>query len=138
MKFVLTLAAALALPAASFSQEFQYPYPDYAEQISARYRTDINDFPSLLVEAFVLAHDKRFYDRPAWKSEVTDLLGKQFLPASSSKINRRLEVMAMSIEIGKIHTHEAILAALLDSIFFGHQCYGAHDAALGLYGRPLS
>lgn len=137
MKFYFVSVLILTIWASqSFAQN--YPRPEFSSKLSTSYNTDINTYPQLLVDATVEEHDPKFYGRPVWRSIITGLVGKlYFYIEETTAINQKPEAIAISVEFGRAYGHDKVLAVFMDSIHYGRYCYGANDAAIGIFGKPL-
>lgn len=118
---------------------------------------EINDMPPLLVQAFLAAEDRRFYDhrgvdfrgvaRAAWAnaragmvlqggSTITQQVAKAFL-GSERTMARKLREMVVALRLEHEFSKREILFLYLNTIFLGHGSYGVGAAAKRYFDRDV-
>jgi penicillin-binding protein 1A len=133
---------------------------EYAEQ--RRIYVPINTIPEKLIQAFLAAEDKNFYQhggidfqgiaravvtnlnnlskgrRLVGASTITQQVAKNFLLTSEVKFERKVKEAILAIRIERAFTKEQILELYLNEIFFGLKSYGVAAAALNYWGKSLN
>ena len=113
----------------------------------------ISSIPPSLVEAFIAAEDKNFYDHPGidamgvvraaisnifkilqgkrmeGASTITQQVVRNFLLSSERSIARKIKEGILSYRISKVYSKDKILELYLNQIFLGHGAYGVAAAA---------
>jgi penicillin-binding protein 1A len=123
----------------------------------------INTVPKLLINAYLSAEDKRFYEhggldfhgigRAGYKfimaqvnrsdrrtegaSTITQQVAKNFLLSSDRTIERKIKEAILAIRIEKAYPKEKILELYLNEIYLGLGAYGVAGAALTYFGKEL-
>lgn len=119
----------------------------------------INTIPKLVINAFLSAEDKRFYDhggldflgiaralyknlqnpgrRPEGASTITQQVAKNFLLSSEQKYERKLKEAILAIRIERAYSKDKILELYLNEIYFGIGSYGVAAAALNYFNKEL-
>ncbi|GBE42426.1 MAG TPA: penicillin-binding protein 1A [Rhizobiales bacterium] len=122
----------------------------------------MNAIPKSLVQAFLSAEDKNFYQhggidfqgiaraavtnlnnlrnnkRLVGASTITQQVAKNFLLSSDVTIERKLKEAILAIRIERAFTKEQILELYLNEIFLGLKSYGVAAAALNYWGKSLN
>ncbi len=133
---------------------------EYAEQ--RRIYVPINTIPEKLIQAFLAAEDKNFYQhggidfqgiiraavtnlnnlssgkRLVGASTITQQVAKNFLLSGEVKFERKIKEAILAIRIERAFTKDQILELYLNEIFFGLKSYGVAAAALNYWGKSLS
>lgn len=123
-----------------------------------RESVELDDVPELVKNAVLAAEDKRFYqhggvdvfalgriavvalkDREASQgaSTLTMQIAKQVYTDSSQTLDRKLDDMAMAIEIERNYSKDRILQLYLNRSYFGAGAYGVVAAADVYFGKEL-
>ncbi len=123
----------------------------------------INTVPKLLINAYLSAEDKRFYEhggldfhgigRAGYKfilaqinrsekrtegaSTITQQVAKNFLLSSDRTLERKIKEAILAIRIEKAYPKEKILELYLNEIYLGLGAYGVAGAALTYFGKEL-
>ena len=122
----------------------------------------INTVPQKLINAFLSAEDRRFYEhigldftgiaRAGIKfieakvkgrgsiqgaSTITQQVAKNFLLSSERTFDRKLREAILAIRIEQTYSKDKILELYLNEIYFGIGSYGIAAAALNYFGKEL-
>lgn len=138
----------------NFDQKFSEVSPENAKK-SAR----IADIPASVKNAFIAAEDKNFYShhgldykgmlRAAVKnlkahsfkqgaSTISQQLIKNTQLTSEKTIVRKLKEIKLTKKLEKKYTKDEILEMYLNTIYFGHACYGIAGASEFYFGKEVS
>lgn len=120
----------------------------------------INTIPKLVIDAFLSAEDKRFYEhggldffgiaralvknlqnpgrRPEGASTITQQVAKNFLLTSEQKYERKLKEAILAIRIERAYSKDKILELYLNEIYLGIGSYGVAAAALNYFSKELA
>jgi len=135
---------------------------EYAKE--RRLFVPINTIPKILVEAFISAEDKNFYNhtgldygaltraavqdvytlarggnrRLIGASTITQQVAKNFLLSSDRTIQRKLKEALLARRIEWTFSKDKILELYLNEIFLGAGSYGVAAAALNYFGKSLT
>lgn len=132
----------------------------YTMQTEYRKAVDRADLPNTVVDAMVAAEDKRFWTHPGVDvkslfrilfkaaregstrdsgggSTLTMQIAKRVYTGDAFSIERKLDNMALAIEIERTLTKDQILALYLNQVYFGEQAYGIAAAADVYFGKKL-
>ena len=130
----------------------------FSSQSEYRESVPIHEVPDLVKNAVLAAEDKRFYTHPGvdfWAlgriaylalkdgepsegaSTLTMQIAKQVYTDSSKTLDRKLDDMAMAVEIEKYYTKDEILQLYLNRSYFGAGAYGIVAAADVYFGKTL-
>ena len=117
--------------------------------------------PEMVVQAFLSAEDKTFYDhsgvdlpgivravatnilrwgrgqRPVGASTITQQVAKNFLVGSAVSIERKIREAILAFRIERAFTKDRILELYLNEIYLGFGAYGAAAAALNYFDKSL-
>jgi len=117
--------------------------------------------PKLVVNAFLSAEDKTFYDhpgidipgilsaavrnvmrigsnrRPVGASTITQQVAKNFLLTNVVSIERKIKEMILAFRIERAFSKDRILELYLNEIYLGYGSYGVAAAALNYFNRSL-
>lgn len=123
---------------------------------SANKSVHIEDLPDYVPKAFVAAEDKNFYShkgldykgmaRALWKnlragsfkqgaSTISQQLIKNTQLTSEKTLARKLKEIKLTKKLEKKYTKDEILEMYLNTIYFGHACYGIAGAADYYFGK---
>lgn len=121
----------------------------------------ISTIPPSLIEAFIAAEDKNFYDHPGidiigivraalsnivnlvehkrmeGASTITQQVVKNFLLTSERSIARKIKEALLSYMISKTFTKDQILELYLNQIYLGHGAYGVAAAAQVYFNKSV-
>ena len=121
----------------------------------------ISTVPKLVINAYLSAEDKRFYEHggldfyglgramvtnaknygsgrnPQGASTITQQVAKNFLLSSEQKLERKLKEAILAIRIEKAYSKERILELYLNEIYLGIGSYGVAAAGLNYFGKEL-
>ncbi|MEZ5827835.1 MAG: penicillin-binding protein 1A [Hyphomicrobiales bacterium] len=121
----------------------------------------ITAIPQRVIEAFISAEDKNFYQhggldiqgiiravatnlsavqsgaRMVGASTITQQVAKNFLLTSDQNIERKLKEAILAIRIERAFTKEQILELYLNEIYLGAGAYGVAAAAQTYWGKAL-
>lgn len=121
----------------------------------------INSIPRLLIEAFIAAEDKNFYEHPGVDiigilraaisnifniirhrrveggSTITQQVVKNFLLTSEVSIERKVKEAILSYRVSKVFTKDKILELYLNQTFFGKGAYGVAMAAQNYFNKSV-
>jgi len=121
----------------------------------------VEAMPKRLVQAFLAAEDKNFYDhpgidvpsilaaavynierlwddrRPIGASTITQQVAKNFLLTNEVSIERKLKEALLALRIERAFTKDRILELYLNEIYLGVGSYGVAAAALNYFNKSL-
>jgi penicillin-binding protein 1A len=121
-----------------------------------------NAIPEILIQAFLAAEDKSFYQhggidfqgivraaftnlnnlksgrRLVGASTITQQVAKNFLLSSDVTMERKIKEAILAIRIERAFTKEQILELYLNEIFLGLKSYGVAAAGLNYWGKALN
>ena len=116
------------------------------------------DIPDMMKKAIVATEDRRFYDHGALdlvsvtRALVTNYMAGQTLEGGSTiaqqtvkniflshdrTLSRKIEELALAVQLEKKYTKDEILELYLNTIYFGHGAYGIKDAARTYFGKDV-
>ena len=129
--------------------------------IEKRVFVPIDVIPKRVIEAFLAAEDKTFFDhvgidfrgilraaitnvkglrgnrRPVGGSTITQQVAKNFLLSSEVSIERKAKEAILALRIERALSKERILELYLNEIYLGFRSYGIAAAALNYFNRSL-
>ena len=100
--------------------------------------TDITRYPPILVQAFVSATDRDFYQKAAWASPVTEMVVSITAPPASNTGLSGFQRLAAARQLATNFDHDELVALALDGAYFGRRCFGAEDASRAFFGEDLA
>lgn len=134
---------------------------EYAEQ--RRLFAPINDIPKKLIQAFISAEDKTFYEHQGldWPglaaaalryievkvtgkgqivgaSTITQQVTKNFLLTNERSVERKVKEAILAHRIEQAFNKDQILELYLNEIFLGLNSYGVAAASLNYFGKSLN
>jgi len=132
---------------------------EYAKE--RRIFVPINVIPKVVIQAFLAAEDKRFYEhggldfmgiaralyknfqhwgkkRPEGASTITQQVAKNFLLSNKQDLDRKLKEAILAVRIEKTFSKPQILELYLNEIYLGIGSYGVAAAALNYFGKELA
>jgi penicillin-binding protein 1A len=121
----------------------------------------INVVPKVVIQAFLAAEDRRFYEhggldfagilraayrnfqnwgkrRPEGASTITQQVAKNFLLSARQDLDRKFKEALLAIRIERTFPKEKILELYLNEIYLGMGSYGIAAAALNYFGKELA
>ena len=121
----------------------------------------INVVPKMVIQAFLAAEDRRFYEhggldftgiaraiyknfqnwgkrRPEGASTITQQVAKNFLLSNKQDLDRKFKEALLAIRIERTFPKEKILELYLNEIYLGMGSYGIAAAALNYFGKELA
>jgi penicillin-binding protein 1A len=117
-----------------------------------------DEVPEHVVDAFVAAEDKRFWEHPgidyqgilravfqlvttgeveAGGSTLTQQLARDYFLSLDRKLERKFKEGVLAVQIEEAYTKEQIMALFLNKMFFGQRAYGVAAAARVYFNKPL-
>lgn len=133
---------------------------EYAQE--RRIFVPITTAPKHLIDAFLAAEDKNFYDhsgidfrgivravfanvvnvatgrRLEGASTITQQVAKNFLLSSDVTLERKLKEAVLALRLERTFTKQQLLELYLNEIYLGLGSYGVAAAALNYFDKPLS
>ncbi len=133
---------------------------EYARE--RRLYVPINAIPAPLIQAFISAEDKNFYEhsgvdsqglaraivtniknlgtgrRLVGASTITQQVAKNFLLSSERTFDRKLKEALLAFKIEKAYSKNEILELYLNEIYLGLGSYGVAAASLNYFGKSLN
>ncbi len=133
---------------------------EYAQE--RRIFVPIDTAPKHLIEAFLAAEDKKFYEHPGidfvgigravfanmvnvvsgrrleGASTITQQVAKNFLLSSDVTLERKLKEAVLALRLERTFTKQQLLELYLNEIYLGLGSYGVAAAALNYFDKPLS
>ncbi|MFM9873280.1 MAG: transglycosylase domain-containing protein [Fimbriimonadaceae bacterium] len=132
-------------------------------QVQAEYRKSvrIDDIPKKVIDAILAAEDKRFYTHGGvdfWSlvrigvvafqsggntkesgggSTLSMQIAKRVFTGDKHTLDRKLDNMALAVEMEKRLTKDQILELYLNQVYFGERAYGISAAADVYFGKKL-
>ena len=121
----------------------------------------INAMPKFVVESFLSAEDKNFYDhfgldpisvagaliqnignfasdkKLVGASTITQQVAKNFLLTNEASMERKFKEAILAIRIEDAFTKDRILELYLNEIYLGYRSYGVAAAALNYFNKSL-
>lgn len=121
----------------------------------------ISTIPTSLIEAFIAAEDKNYYDHPGidvfgilrasfvnisnvlrgkrmeGASTITQQVVRNFLLSSERSLSRKIKEAILSYMISKSLSKEQILELYLNQIYLGHNSYGVAAAAQSYFNKSV-
>ena len=162
---VLWIAIARSLPSADTLLTYEPPLPSYVRSIDgepvglyARDRRVVlayNEYPSVLVNAFLAAEDRTFFQhggldyagiaaavltnlrndgRPVGASTITQQVAKNLLLTNEVSYVRKLKEAVLAKRIEATLSKQQILELYLNSIALGRQSFGVEAASQSYFG----
>lgn len=133
---------------------------EYASE--PRIFTKVSDMPKLLINAFIAAEDKTFFEnygidpmgivrsvvksigklssgkRVAGASTITQQVVQSFIVGKKRTLDRKISEMILAYRISQKLSKEKILELYLNQIFLGNNSYGVTQAAKTYFNKNLS
>src|SRR5450755_4770601 len=132
---------------------------EYAKQ--RRLYLPIQAVPKLVINAFISAEDKNFYEhpgldisgigragmlylqnlgknrRPQGASTITQQVAKNFLLTNEVSFDRKIKEALLALKIERTYSKEKILELYLNEIYLGLGAYGIAAASLVYFDKPV-
>lgn len=131
------------------------------EEIGQRRRELVtyDDLPDHVVQAFVAAEDRRFFEHPgidyigvmralfqlvttgdvqAGGSTLTQQLARDYFLTRERLMTRKIREAFLAYKIEQEFTKEQIMALFLNKMFFGQRAYGVAAASQVYFNKPLA
>jgi len=123
-----------------------------------RFVVDLAQIPPHVVNAFVAAEDKRFFQHPGvdWQgilratvrylqtgekgqggSTITMQVTRHFLLSKEKTFSRKIKEMILAGRLEKAWGKEKILYVFLNEIYLGESCHGVEAASRGYFDKPV-
>jgi penicillin-binding protein 1A len=133
---------------------------EYAKQ--RRLYLPIQAVPKLVINAFISAEDKNFYDhpgidfsgiaragvlylqnlgkgrRPQGASTITQQVAKNFLLTNEVSFDRKIKEALLALKIERTYSKERILELYLNEIYLGFGAYGVAAASLLYFDKSVN
>lgn len=120
---------------AAVAEEFAFLKPEAVRAAYEADRAGWGEVSPLVVQAFVLAEDKRFWERSASRSTVTQNIGRWYPETESvPRTPHRATVLAVAQALD----HEDIADWFVNRVFLGQGCFGVAGAAEAYFGKPVA
>ena len=130
------LAVGLAVLAETgAAEEFDFLKPEAVRAAYVADRAGWEEVPPMVVQAFVLAEDKRFWEKSAFRSTVTQNIGRWYPETSSVP---RTPHRATTLAGAQALEHEEIADWFVNRVFLGRGCFGVAGAAEAYFGKPVA
>jgi penicillin-binding protein 1A len=131
------------------------------EEVGERRRILVTfaELPQFVVDAFVAAEDRRFFEHPGVDyqgvlraglnffasgslsqggSTITQQLARDYFLTRERLFTRKLREAFLAYKIEQEFTKQEIMALFVNKMFFGQRAYGVAAAAQVYFGKPLS
>lgn len=129
--------------------------------VEPRIYTDFEDIPQVVINAFLAAEDKNFFEHPGFDllslvrasiqsalnltknkravgaSTITQQVVRNFLLTNERTLTRKFKEIVLAYRISKVYSKERILELYLNQIFLGANSYGIAAAANNYFGKEL-
>lgn len=167
--FAIWLFVARDLPDARTLLHYEPPLPTNIRDINGtpiqtfarerRVQLSYNEYPKLVVEAFVSAEDKNFFThggidylgivsavfdnvtssnkRSRGASTITQQVAKNLLLSNEYSYSRKLKEAILAKRIESALTKEQIMELYLNQIFLGRNAYGVQSAARAYFNKDV-
>ena len=166
--FVLWLIFARGLPSAESLLSYEPVLPSYVRDINGepvqsfarerRVQLAYEEFPQLLINAFISAEDRTFFShggidypgifsamitnlrsdgRPVGASTITQQVAKNLLLTNEVSYTRKIRELFLARRIESVLTKEQILELYLNQIFLGRNAYGVQAAARAYFDKDV-
>ncbi|MFI4983939.1 MAG: penicillin-binding protein 1A [Rickettsiales bacterium] len=121
----------------------------------------IEEIPQVVIDAFLAAEDKNYYDHPGIDifsimraamqnvaniatdsnpvggSTITQQVVKNFLLTNERSLSRKVKEAILAYRINKVYSKDRILELYLNQIYLGNSGYGVTSAALNYFNKDL-
>lgn len=134
---------------------------EYAEE--RRVFIDYSDIPPQLINAFIAAEDKNFWNHPGidilgiirasgnnvirffggptnftGASTITQQVAKNFFLTNERTVSRKIKEAILALKLERAFSKEHIMTLYLNQIFLGARAYGVGSASLMYFNKPVS
>ena len=130
------------------------------EEVGERRRilVDYDDLPQHVIDAFIAAEDRRFFEHPGIDyqgilraavmliasgeisgggSTLTQQLARDYFLTREQVFTRKIREAFLAYKIEQEFTKQEIFALFVNKMFFGQRAYGVAAAAQVYFGKPL-
>ena len=166
--FLIWLLFVRGLPSVDSLRTYEPPLPTYVRGINGepihsyarerRVELSYDEYPPLLVKAFLAAEDRTFFQhhgvdlvgianaawtnlthsgRPIGASTITQQVAKNLLLGNEVSYTRKAKEAILAWRIEQALTKQQILELYLNQIFLGRNAYGVEAAAHAYFGKEL-
>jgi penicillin-binding protein 1A len=166
--FILWLIFARNLPSAEALQNYEPVLPTYVRDINGapvqsfarerRVQLTYDEFPPQLVNAFIAAEDRTFFNhegvdipgivtamftnltssgRPVGASTITQQVAKNLFLTNEVSYTRKIRELFLARRLESVLTKEQILELYLNQIFLGRNAYGVQAAARAYFNKDV-
>ncbi len=166
--FLVWILFARNLPSVDQLKNYQPAMPTYVRDVDGtpihsfarerRVQLKFEEFPPVLVRAFLSAEDKTFFEhggidflgiatavftnifnpgRPVGASTITQQVAKNLLLTNEVTYTRKIKELILARRIEGVLTKEQILELYLNQIFLGRNAYGVQTAARAYFGKDV-
>ncbi|MDB5694206.1 MAG: family penicillin-binding protein, partial [Alphaproteobacteria bacterium] len=170
--FLLLLIFARGLPSAETLLTYQPPLPSSVRDVNGqpvqtfarerRVELSYEEFPPVLIDAFLSAEDKTFFshhgidypglvgavgdylrkagtgERARGGSTITQQVAKNLLVGNEYSITRKIREAILARRIENVLTKQQILELYLNQIFLGRNAYGVEAAARAYFDKDVN
>jgi penicillin-binding protein 1A len=170
--FVLLLIFARGLPSAETLLTYQPPLPSSVRDVNGqpvqtfarerRIELSYDEFPPMLIDAFLSAEDKTFFshhgidypglvgavgdylrkagtgERARGGSTITQQVAKNLLVGNEYSVTRKIREAILARRIENVLTKQQILELYLNQIFLGRNAYGVEAAARAYFDKDVN
>src|SRR4051812_37563083 len=170
--FLLWLVFARGLPSAESLLTYQPPLPSSVRDINGqpvqtfarerRVELNYDEFPPILINAFLSAEDKTFFshhgidypgllgavgdyvrkagtgERARGGSTITQQVAKNLLVGNEYSVTRKIREAFLARRIENVLTKQQILELYLNQIFLGRNAYGVEAAARAYFDKDVN
>ncbi|MEO0500946.1 MAG: PBP1A family penicillin-binding protein, partial [Pseudomonadota bacterium] len=160
------------LPNAEALADYEPPLPSHVRDITGAPLADFArerriyisyaDLPRSLIEAFISAEDKTFFDhggvdptgfvnavfdyiaktgsgeRAVGGSTITQQVAKNLLLSDEYSVVRKLKEIILATRIERVFSKQEILELYLNQIFLGRNAYGVQAASFAYFDKPVT
>src|SRR3954454_20433523 len=170
--FILLLIFARGLPSAESLLTYQPPLPTSVRDINGqpvqafarerRVELSYDEFPPILIDAFLSAEDKTFFshhgidypgligavgdylrkagtgERARGGSTITQQVAKNLLVGNEYSVTRKIREAFLARRIENVLTKQQILELYLNQIFLGRNAYGVQAASRAYFDKDVN
>ncbi len=113
------------------AEEFAFLQPEAVRAAYEADRAGWEAMPPLVVQAFVLAEYRGFWDRAPGRSTVTRTIGNWYPEPGA------VPRLAVAVAIGQALEREEIANWFVNGVFLGQACFGVAGAAQAYFGKDV-
>ncbi|RCW85104.1 transglycosylase domain-containing protein [Paracoccus lutimaris] len=125
----IILAVAGFLTPAGANETFPVLEPDAVRSAYEDARTDWLPLPNKVRDAFLVAEDRDFRNRPAGRSLITSSITNWYPQPGMDRS------FAVSMAIARALNREEILDWFIHGVYLGQGCFGVDGAAMAYFGK---